>query len=80
MTFTTNQKLEIANSMIEFFPTTFKSAFINMFGQITIRMTDYEDLLSCICILEDWDFVCTESRQNNHWICKQNYIGYKFSF
>ena len=37
MTFTTKQKLEIANSMQEFFPTTFQSAYINMFNQVVIR-------------------------------------------
>ena len=81
MTFTKKQKLEIANSMKDFFPMTFKNAFINMFGEITVRMTNYDDLQSVIVILEDWGFKCNENlRLNSFLCCKENHIGYRFTF
>ena len=81
MTFTKKQKLEIANSMKEFFPDTFKSAYINTVDTITIRMTDYDDMQGVIVILEDWGFKCRENlRLNSYFCCEKKHIGYRFTF
>tara|TARA_Y100001938_G_scaffold139731_1_gene207005 strand:+ start:1343 stop:1588 length:246 start_codon:yes stop_codon:yes gene_type:complete len=81
MTFTTKQKLEIANSMQEFFPTTFQSAYINMFNQVVIRMTNHEDLYNVMEKLEEFGFSCIENKLNHkYFCCKEWYIGFSFKF
>ena len=81
MTFTKKQKLDIANSLKDFFPETFKNAFINMFGDITVRMNNLEDLLNAIEMLKEWGFECEENMRLNSFVCcKEKHIGYKFTF